>query len=54
MKLLTLYVDFMEDILKECNLSTMLANAFLSYEDPIYGKLDDEFTTFLGLGAMQM
>lgn len=51
-KLLETYRQFAENLMTECNLPKQLANIPMSFEDPVYGTFNDEFTAFMAPGVV--
>ncbi|XP_043497831.1 ABC transporter G family member 23 [Polistes fuscatus] len=40
------YFETVQDVMKECNLSKKVANVPLNFEEPIFGILEQDFTSF--------
>ncbi|XP_058116541.1 ABC transporter G family member 20 [Anopheles ziemanni] len=51
-KLLQTYREFAESLMSDCRLSTQLANIPITFETPIYGTFDEEFTDFMAPGVV--
>ncbi|XP_058467891.1 ABC transporter G family member 20 [Malaya genurostris] len=51
-KILETYKQFAETLMSECNLPKQLANIPMSFEEPIYGTFNDEYTAFMAPGVV--
>lgn len=51
-KLIETYKEFAEDVMSDCHLPKQLANIPITFEDPVYGSFNDEFTDFMAPGVV--
>lgn len=51
-RLLETYKEFAEGVMTDCNLPKQLANIPITFEKPVYGTFDDEFTDFMAPGVV--
>uniref|UniRef100_A0A182QE61 Uncharacterized protein n=1 Tax=Anopheles farauti TaxID=69004 RepID=A0A182QE61_9DIPT len=51
-KLLQTYREFAESLMSDCRLPKQLANIPITFETPIYGTFDEEFTDFMAPGVV--
>uniref|UniRef100_A0A182JPM5 Uncharacterized protein n=1 Tax=Anopheles christyi TaxID=43041 RepID=A0A182JPM5_9DIPT len=51
-KLLQTYREFAESLMTDCRLPKQLANIPITFETPVYGTFDEEFTDFMAPGVV--
>ncbi|XP_049284183.1 ABC transporter G family member 20 isoform X1 [Anopheles funestus] len=51
-KLLQTYREFAESLMSDCRLPKQLANIPITFETPVYGTFDEEFTDFMAPGVV--
>ncbi|EAT33290.1 AAEL014428-PA [Aedes aegypti] len=51
-KLIETYKEFAERVMSDCHLPKQLANIPITFEDPVYGSFQDEFTDFMAPGVV--
>lgn len=46
------YKTFAENLMEDCNFPKQLGNIPMRFETPVYGKEDEEYTTFVAPGII--